>query len=418
MNRLSRVLPAVVVLLGAAWAQAQLAAGASSSSALADPASAAASQRAAASVPAPSSASSLAARSASAPSSPPPPSLCTESVPKGKARPRVKETFPERGLVGHEARLKLIIEHGKGETVLPDGFQFQLAGDQLSTLEQSGFMLPDPEGEAAPTIERVPNDGGATTTVVVKFVPISKKPGRHELELPPLPIAIARASGDVMTVCTRPHTITVDEPIANAADPKPQPNPPPQRQREEWTWLKNLTYASLVALLVGAVLGWLLVRWLRRPRPTRPPPPPRPPWEVAIEELHDIRHAGLIDAERYAEHYDRVSYTVRKYLGERYGFDGLESTTREILHVLRGVVPPVPPLDEIDPFLKEADLVKFAKLTPTPEQCRVVLERGDSIVRRTVPHLEADSTTSPSPQADSGEGAVVAEADSPHQEAP
>ena len=323
---------------------------------------------------------------------------CVEQIPEGKTRPTISETFPKKGLAGHEARLELVVEHGKGETVLPDGFQFQLAGDQLAELEQAGFVLPDPDGEAAPSIERVETGEGAKTTVVVKFVPVPKTPGRHELVLPPLPLAIARASGEVMTVCTSRHEITVDEPIANATDPKPQPNPPPRRQLEEWTWLKNLTYASAVALLVGALLGWLLVQWLRRPRVAPPPPPPRPPWEVAIEELHDIRHAGLVEAGRYAEHYDRVSYTVRKYLGDRYGFDGLESTTREILGVLRGVHPLVPALDEIEPFLKEADLVKFAKLTPTSDECRIVLDRGDSIVMRTVPAarpVETDAPTEP-----------------------
>ena len=43
---------------------------------------------------------------------------------------------------------------------------------------------------------------------------------------------------------------------------------------------------------------------------------------------------------RFAEHFDRVSDIVRKYLGLRFGFDGLESTTREALAVLpqEGVV--------------------------------------------------------------------------------
>ena len=49
------------------------------------------------------------------------------------------------------------------------------------------------------------------------------------------------------------------------------------------------------ALVLGAVLGaGSCARWLRRPRPVPPPPPPRPPWEVALEELDEVRHAGLL----------------------------------------------------------------------------------------------------------------------------
>ena len=48
-----------------------------------------------------------------------------------------------------------------------------------------------------------------------------------------------------------------------------------------------------------------------------------------------MRHAGLLDARRHAEYFDRVSDAVRGYLGARFGFDGLESTSDEILTALR-----------------------------------------------------------------------------------
>jgi hypothetical protein len=127
-----------------------------------------------------------------------------------------------------------------------------------------------------------------------------------------------------------------------------------------------------------------------------PPPPPRPPWEVAIEDLLDVRHAELVQNGRHVEHYDRVSYIVRRYCGDRYGFDGLESTTREMLSVLRRVVPPIPVLDEIERFLRHADLVKFARLTPTTEECNQALERGEEIVRRTVPFVTGPMPPPPS----------------------
>src|SRR5690606_37750065 len=120
------------------------------------------------------------------------------------------------------------------------------------------------------------------------FVPLPKKPGRNELVLPPLPIAISRASGELMTLCTAPHPVTVEDPIANEPNPKPKQNPDPLRQREEWTAAKNAAIVASVALVLGALLAWLIGRWLKRPRPAPPPPPPRPPWEVAHEALFDL----------------------------------------------------------------------------------------------------------------------------------
>lgn len=83
---------------------------------------------------------------------------------------------------------------------------------------------------------------------------------------------------------------------------------------------------------------------------------------------------------------------MRRYLGARYGFDtldqgynGLETTTGEMLDLLKRVRPPVLELPRIKDFLDECDLVKFARVTPTEEACRQALDRGEMIVQRTIP---------------------------------
>ena len=43
------------------------------------------------------------------------------------------------------------------------------------------------------------------------------------------------------------------------------------------------------------------------------------------------------------------------------------------------------PLKEIQDFLFECDLVKFANLTPSPELCSTALASGEQIVRGTMP---------------------------------
>lgn len=75
-------------------------------------------------------------------------------------------------------------------------------------------------------------------------------------------------------------------------------------------------------------------------------------------------------------------------MGDRFGFDGLESTTREILVELGKLVPPVGPLPEIRSFLRDADLVKFAGLLPTAAQCESALATGREIVEKTIPVVE------------------------------
>jgi hypothetical protein len=314
-----------------------------------------------------------------------PAGACIEKLPAGKARPQLVEAFPARGLSGHALQLVVTLPHGAAETVLPTGFRFQPDAPEAKALKQAGFILPSPDGGAGPQVTRKDEAGKTTSTVSLSFVALPKEPGRHQLTLPALPITVARASGDLITLCTRPHPITIEDPTSSTPNPKPKPNPPPRRQREEWTLLKQAVTIGALALTVGAALAWLVGRWLKRPRPVPPPPPPRPPWEVAREALHDLRHAGLTREGRFAEHFDRVSDIVRRYLGDRYGFDGLESTTREILSELRGTTPRIVVLDDIERFLRQADLVKFARLTPSELECSTALADADAIIERTVP---------------------------------
>lgn len=121
--------------------------------------------------------------------------------------------------------------------------------------------------------------------------------------------------------------------------------------------------------------------------------------------------------QRHAEYFDRVSDAVRGYLGARFGFDGLESTTDEILASLKkqgggfirmddGSAPasgsaPAPgvPLEDVARFLRDCDLVKFAKYTPSPEECAKALASGESIVKTTMPGARAAARRS------EGEGA-------------
>ncbi|MBK9000504.1 MAG: hypothetical protein IPM35_32695 [Myxococcales bacterium] len=336
---------------------------------------------------------------------------CIERWPEGKPRPKLEERFPEKGTSGWAATLEVVVEHGKGETVLPNGFRIELESDAARALERAGFAIPDADGGAGPSIQVTPSGDTAKSTVKVPVVALPPKPGRSVLELPPLPIAIARASGEVVTLCTAPHSIVIDDPIASTPDAQPKDNPPPRPEREVWTAAKQVTLAALVALLVGALVAWLIGRWRARPKPVPPPPPPRPPWEVAFEELGDLRARELIKNERYAEHYARVSHIVRKYCGDRYGFDGLESTTREMMSVLRRVVPPIVVLPEIEASLRHADLVKFARLTPSAEECEEALARAEQIVRRTVPLITEPplpppgAAPPPPPAAQPGQGA-------------
>lgn len=332
---------------------------------------------------------------ASAPSavSPPPEptwSTCKENVPSGKTRPEVVEQFPSQVIAGHAAVLEVTLTHGKGERVLADAFELQRDSDGAKALRQSGFEFPATTGPGAPRVERTEHDGDAVTVVKLAVVALPKEPGPHPLTLPPLPIAVARASGEVLTLCTTPHAVTVTDPTANVPHAVPKRHPGGERQRELWVGLRNVTYGALIGLALAGVIA-LIVRWFsRRPKVLPPPPPPRPAWEVALEALADLRYSDLLQRGQFTSHLERVNHVLRQYLGGRFGFDGLESTTEEVLVALRSSSLPSELRAQTERMLRDSDLVKFAKLVPTEAQCSSALDEVEGLVRKTM-HREPET---------------------------
>jgi hypothetical protein len=323
-------------------------------------------------------------------------STCRESVPPGKTRPTLEEKFPSQLPAGHGGVLEITLIHGKGERVLADAFELQRDSDGAKTLLRAGFEFPSTAGPGSPRVTRTERDADAITVVELTLLPLPKESGPRETTLPPLPIAIARASGEVMTICTAPHATTITDPTANVPHATPKRHPGGERQRELWVGLRNVTYGALLGLTLAGIIA-LIVRWFqRRPKPVPPPPPPRPAWEVALETLSQIRQADLLSQGLFTAHLERVNHALRQYLGGRYGFDGLERTTEEVLIALKASTLPTDIYLQVERMLRESDLVKFAKLVPTEADCRTVLDDVEGIVRKTMHTDAASLTASPS----------------------
>jgi hypothetical protein len=315
---------------------------------------------------------------------------CVQNLAKGAARPVISEELPHRGTSGWISTLTLTIRHGRGEHVLPNGLELQHGGEAEKELRTAGFAFPEQDGgTGSARVTVLPEDKDhpeiVTTVLEIPVVLLPEKPGRNALVLPPLPVAIARANGDLSTVCTHAHSITVEDPIANEPEAEPRPNPPPRVQREEWREAKLFAIVVTSALVLGVLFGLLFRHWKNRPRPVPPPPPPRPAWEVALERLHEVRHAGLLDTNRKGEFCDRVSDALREYVGTTLGFDGLERTTDEITEELRKSTMADVERTRVLDVLRECDLVKFAKYMPETSACAGMLDAAEAHVRRTMP---------------------------------
>jgi hypothetical protein len=238
-----------------------------------------------------------------------------------------------------------------------------------------------------------PIDGGRRVFVFeLDFLML--EPGDHEL--PPIRLRVVTEGGVVGTVHTPARTIHVGSLLANEPDAQPRAaTPPVVVMQDDYTLLYVLGVLGIIA--ATALITWLVARWWRRqPKPVPPPPPPRPAWEVALEKLEGAkkRLPAALSEGKQVEVVDGVSDALREYLGARYDFNGLESTTDEVIsrvkHQRLGGIA----IEEIVALLGDADLVKFAKAVPDDETCKRMIEGAVRIVRGTM-SVSAPAITPP-----------------------
>jgi len=135
--------------------------------------------------------------------------------------------------------------------------------------------------------------------------------------------------------------------------------------------------------LLMAFMGFLIARRPKEYEPP-PPPPPRPAHEIALEKLDALREAQLLEKGLFMEYYVGLSGAIREYLGNRYGFDGLDSTTEEITQLMAGIeLPAVLGPEFLAHMLYECDLVKFAKYAPSSTDQNEALRQAYRLVEET-----------------------------------
>jgi hypothetical protein len=207
------------------------------------------------------------------------------------------------------------------------------------------------------------------------------QPGANKLPALKLVYRLA-ASAETREVLTDPVVLTVKSVLG-------RPDEPAAGNKGQWVisrewWPLILWSAGLLAL--GAALFLAVRRFRRRARPVAVVPAPvvpaTPPWERALADLERLIASPLLAQGRVKEFHVVLSEIIKRYLGERHGFDALDRTTEEVTTDLErlGVVKEVRDLTRL--FLEACDLVKFAKHRPerarvdeTVDAARRVIER-------------------------------------------
>ncbi len=146
---------------------------------------------------------------------------------------------------------------------------------------------------------------------------------------------------------------------------------------ENWYW---------IAIIVALIIAFLIWRYLKQKEP-----------EIEAEVLEEIIPAHILalaalsklkqdeewKSERKKEYYSTLTDTVRSYLENRFNIHAMEQTTQEIITDLKYASISEDDKVYLRKILREADMVKFAKMTPNDEDAFEYLNKSIDFVNRT-----------------------------------
>jgi len=143
-----------------------------------------------------------------------------------------------------------------------------------------------------------------------------------------------------------------------------------------------------ILLGIGAILiafaAWFLYKKYRNEPVFASKKPIEPAHVIALRELDKLRAEKLWQQNKVKEYYTRLTEIIRVYIEQRFGVMAMEQTSDEILLSLKEVyLEDMLALDLLKKLLVIADLVKFAKSLPLPDENEISLLDAYQFVNNT-----------------------------------
>lgn len=178
-------------------------------------------------------------------------------------------------------------------------------------------------------------------------------------------------------------TLSVDTETGNFYDIKDIMKP-------EWVWTDYLPI--VLYILGGGILAGLIIYIIIRLKKKQPILPFNkeevivlPPHIRALKALEAIKEQKLWQHDKIKEYHSQISDVIRNYIDERFGINAMEMTSGQTLEVIRGVSDVDFVYNNLKQLLLQADLVKFAKYFPLPEENELSMGNACLFVNNTIP---------------------------------
>ena len=140
-------------------------------------------------------------------------------------------------------------------------------------------------------------------------------------------------------------------------------------------------------LLILALLfaGFFFYRRYKRNQPLfKAEVPAEPAHVIALRKLEEIETQKLWQTGHVKRYHSDLTDTVRNYLDERFDLATLESTTDETMDAIKEDMMPKDLIADLKVILERADLAKFAKFQPLPDENQLSLKYAYRIIEKTL----------------------------------
>ena len=168
--------------------------------------------------------------------------------------------------------------------------------------------------------------------------------------------------------------------------------------KEQWkpdfVWKDYLwIIITVLAVLLLALGGYFLWRYLKKRKKTpnvekQPAEPLTDPYEEALQSMEQLREARLWEQNQVKEYYTTMTDILRRFIWRVYGIDTAEKTSGEILESFHSTVDNQSLQNDLRKILTTADIVKFAKYIPMPDDNISLMNASVSFVKEQKPEPE------------------------------
>jgi len=153
--------------------------------------------------------------------------------------------------------------------------------------------------------------------------------------------------------------------------------------------LKEVTPYILGIILIAAIIFFIFyyIKWKKKNVPlfVKPEKPAEPAHIIALRELDRIKTQKLWQQEKLKQYYSEVADTIRIYIENRFDVPAMEFTSAETIGTFKQNKNWIDgnSIDQLQHILSLADLVKFAKYNPLPDDNNLTLMNAYFFVNQT-----------------------------------